>query len=667
MLGANALANAPSAAAADCPVSGMAVTNWINTSGGDWNTATNWSNGVPTAACDANIMGTGPYTVTLTTTAATKKLTIGQTGLKTINVSSNGTAAGITASGELHMGTFGEIVLDCPIPGCTGAAPFIDVGASPNRLWNQGGKITVTPQAGDGSAILKGDVLNQGGTLQFNGSAQYRHSTGATTTLDNQGTINLANGVTLTSADDTCPAGGGTVAVTNGTSGHINATGTGTLSAQVFNQGAGDTSGIAPVTLPCGGLNYTGAGASGVLVNGNVGLTGNLAAGQNLKVVSGTLTAAGGSTNAGAITLDSTSANVALDAPAATLTNSGTITTTGTANTRTIKGNLSNSGTLQVNSDTMYTDSTGPATLTQTAGTTAVGTGAALDLTGATGSTFSLNGGTLSGGGSVTGSVNNASGTVAPGSSPGTLTISGNYTQGPAGTLDVEVDGTTPGQFDKLVVGANATLGGTLALHPSSAFAAAAVPGDSVGFLAGTNAGTFATTTVTPPLAGGNTFNPGYGPTAVNAVVGAPPPPPLPLAPTLTVIPTPTAIPDTTRPGLSALGFSSRSFLARAGTTLKLTLSEAATISAVVNQSVRGHRVRGRCSPSAKTATRCTLTVRRAKTTFRGAKGANRLRFKVSSLKPGSYALVLTARDAAGNVSRTFTLRFTIKQAPRRR
>jgi hypothetical protein len=56
-----------------------------------------------------------------------------------------------------------------------------------------------------------------------------------------------------------------------------------------------------------------------------------------------------------------------------------------------------------------------------------------------------------------------SSGTVAPGLSPGILTIQGNYTQTPAGTLEIEAGGTTVGtQFDRLVVTGAATLAGRL-------------------------------------------------------------------------------------------------------------------------------------------------------------------------------------------------------------
>ncbi len=66
--------------------------------------------------------------------------------------------------------------------------------------------------------------------------------------------------------------------------------------------------------------------------------------------------------------------------------------------------------------------------------------------------------GTLRGHGTIGGNVTNE-GTVRPGGSIGTLTITGNYTQSASGTLFVDVSPTTASQ---LKVGGTATLGGTL-------------------------------------------------------------------------------------------------------------------------------------------------------------------------------------------------------------
>jgi fibronectin-binding autotransporter adhesin len=112
------------------------------------------------------------------------------------------------------------------------------------------------------------------------------------------------------------------------------------------------------------------------------------------------------------------------------------------------------------------------------------------------------NTGRLTGVGTVTGSVENTTGTVAPGSSPGTLTVNGAYAQGAGGNLEVEIEGTETGKFDKLAVGGNTTLGGTLTLVPSTAFASGAPLGVGVDFLAygGSRTGQFAQTVADPPL-----------------------------------------------------------------------------------------------------------------------------------------------------------------------
>jgi hypothetical protein len=61
-------------------------------------------------------------------------------------------------------------------------------------------------------------------------------------------------------------------------------------------------------------------------------------------------------------------------------------------------------------------------------------------------------------------------GTIFPGTSPGTLTIDGNYEQ-TGGLLGIEVAGTAPGQFDVLAVTGNAMLGGDLLLEFIDGFA----------------------------------------------------------------------------------------------------------------------------------------------------------------------------------------------------
>jgi fibronectin-binding autotransporter adhesin len=71
------------------------------------------------------------------------------------------------------------------------------------------------------------------------------------------------------------------------------------------------------------------------------------------------------------------------------------------------------------------------------------------------------NGAELAGFGAIVGGVTNL-GIVSPGTSPGTLTIDGDYTQNPSGTLRIEVGGLDEGEHDLLAVTGRASLAGTL-------------------------------------------------------------------------------------------------------------------------------------------------------------------------------------------------------------
>ena len=64
---------------------------------------------------------------------------------------------------------------------------------------------------------------------------------------------------------------------------------------------------------------------------------------------------------------------------------------------------------------------------------------------------------------SVVGDINVQGGTVAPGNSPGTLSISGDYIQGAAATLQIELGGTVRGdEYDAMIVSGDVTLDGSL-------------------------------------------------------------------------------------------------------------------------------------------------------------------------------------------------------------
>lgn len=73
-------------------------------------------------------------------------------------------------------------------------------------------------------------------------------------------------------------------------------------------------------------------------------------------------------------------------------------------------------------------------------------------------------GGTLGGTGTILGDVLVDGGSVAPGFSPGTLHIDGNFQQGSLGSLFMEIGGALPGEYDQLDVSGDLFLAGTVSL-----------------------------------------------------------------------------------------------------------------------------------------------------------------------------------------------------------
>jgi len=177
----------------------------------------------------------------------------------------------------------------------------------------------------------------------------------------------------------------------------------------------------------------------------------------------------------------------------------GTITRSTSTGTASFTVGLENAGQVSVQTGTLSTS-----TVTQTGGAIDVATSSTF---GANGAAIALNGGVLRGTGTVRGNVTNTGASVQPGASPGTLAIAGSYTQGAGGTLQVEVNGLTPGtQFDVLDVTGAVNPGRTVALVQGFA----AQLGDSFQFLtSGSLAGQGATVTG-GGLSGGRSYQLAY-------------------------------------------------------------------------------------------------------------------------------------------------------------
>jgi hypothetical protein len=145
--------------------------------------------------------------------------------------------------------------------------------------------------------------------------------------------------------------------------------------------------------------------------------------------------------------------------------NQGVLRKSGGTNTTTIQPTFNNSGTVQANSGTV---SFGNAFI-QNAGQTVLNGGNF-----AFSQAAQLLGGTLTGTGTITGSVSNNA-AIGTGSSPGLLAISGNYTEGANAHLAIKLGGSLAGtNYDQLSIGGSAALAGTLDVSYWSGFTPAA-------------------------------------------------------------------------------------------------------------------------------------------------------------------------------------------------
>ncbi len=132
------------------------------------------------------------------------------------------------------------------------------------------------------------------------------------------------------------------------------------------------------------------------------------------------------------------------------------------------------------------------------------------------GAPLDLQGGVLTGSGTVSGSVVNSGASVEPGTSAGILTITGNYTQNVAGRLAIQLGGPDPGTgYDRLALSGSATLAGELNISTANGFEP--TPGQQFVILtAGSVSGSFSSTT------GPVSYQVIYNPQNVTVVVLAP-------------------------------------------------------------------------------------------------------------------------------------------------
>jgi hypothetical protein len=144
--------------------------------------------------------------------------------------------------------------------------------------------------------------------------------------------------------------------------------------------------------------------------------------------------------------------------------NNGIFRKSAGSGTTTVDVLFNNSGTVEANSGTIHFTRG----FNQNGGALSVNGG---DLTFA--QALNVFSGTLGGSGTINGSVVNDA-IVAPGFSPGQLSIVGTYAQTGAGQLNMEIGGTTAGAgFDRLDISGQATLSGTLNISLINSFSPA--------------------------------------------------------------------------------------------------------------------------------------------------------------------------------------------------
>jgi hypothetical protein len=131
----------------------------------------------------------------------------------------------------------------------------------------------------------------------------------------------------------------------------------------------------------------------------------------------------------------------------------------------------------------------------------------------------------------------------------------------------------------------------------------------------------------------------------------------------------PSPLRDTVRPAVSAAADTPRSARRRAARKLRMTLSEAATVTTTIARVSTGRRVGGRCVAKTQ-ANRRKATCKRSppvtgtRRTRAAAAGTGVAPLATTAngrqLRAGSYRVTVTARDAAGNASRAVTVEFRI-------
>ena len=357
----------------------------------------------------------------------------------TIKASLAGTSSVSISNGTVTLG--GTNSYTGPTAISSGTLNLIGSTATASQVTITGGTLAGSGTVGGNVALSGSGAINlSGGTIggalgttggSFSGVGTV---TGAVTT--NSGVFSITNNAVLTASSGVTVKGGtlaiaGTVAgnVILNNAGTITFSGAGSITQDLLVTGGkiNGTGSVGGLSLVPQSLLTLGNGARLTLTNGGLNTVGP--AGIS-TITGGTLVAgSGGFKVAGTGTL-----NIASN-----LSSSGGLIKTGSG-TLWLKGTSTLGGSTEIHAGTLTLDGT---LITPE-----------LDLFAGT---------TFNGSGTLLGTLVNLGGTFNPGHSPGTLTISGNYTQTTKGTLVLQVQNANV--HDRLIVGGTATLAGTLAVQ----------------------------------------------------------------------------------------------------------------------------------------------------------------------------------------------------------
>ncbi|MBO1048263.1 MAG: hypothetical protein HEQ10_11150 [Dolichospermum sp. DEX182a] len=433
------------------------------------------------------------------------------TGALTISNQLNWSGGGLsgtgkkTVSGTLNCGTLdwgSNLIIDgttLETSGATvltGSATFY---AYNGAIWNNTSTGTIDLQKDSIFSQQSGNqsIFNNAGTFTKSNGTTFADFAGFVfnntgTVKVKAGTLNLAGGGTNTGSFSI--DAGGTLRITadyNFNTGN-SVTGAGNFNIEDRTTTVNvDSTWSAPVNL----INYgtlTGTGA--LTISNQLNWTGGTLSGTGKKTVSGKLNLSGDQTldgttletsgatiwtgsslyaGNGAIWNNTSTGTIDLQNDAdfqwfwwnqtqTTFNNAGTFTKSNgtTTDDSYISGLFNNTGTVQVNKGRLrFTGG-----YTQTAGTTNI-SGGSLTFEN---SPLNLQGGNLTGIGTITGNVNNTGGQINPGNAIGTLTVAGDYSQTGTGTVNLELGSDT--SFDKLNITGAADVGGILKLNLTSGY-----------------------------------------------------------------------------------------------------------------------------------------------------------------------------------------------------